>query len=269
MATSATPAANTPDDKAQPTLLRRARRHVPQWAWFTMAAFAFVLLVIGVQLALYLQRSDPRDTRAIVERELRTNTLRAGEPVVREVRVFRRSLVDYFRATRGSVVLTPNRLVYLGAPPRDISGASGAAPTFDQREFPIDTLVQVRGSFSLLGMSRALVIDAPEGDFKVAVSKGGRSDAIALREAWEGRQKQLREIGVWAGKVRVARAELGKILDTYRKQPIYHEVRAGDAISSIAAWYEVTEDQIRQQNGIAGNTVKVGQRLLIRPGATK
>jgi hypothetical protein len=232
-----------------------------------MAALAFALLIVGVQLVLFLQSSDPRDARAIVDRELRTNTLRPGEPVVRSVRVFRRSVLDYFRATRGTVVLTPTRIVYLGAPPRDISGASGAAPTFDQREFPIDTLVLVKGSFSLLGMSRALVIDAPEGDIKVAVAKGGRDDAIALRTAYAARQKQLREIGAWGAKVRAARADLGKILDTYRKQPIYHEVRPGDAISSIAAWYEVPEDQIRQQNGIAGNTVKVGQRLLIRAGA--
>ena len=268
MATSAT-TTNGPGDGPPPTLLRRARRHVPQWAWFTMVALAFALVIVAVQLLFFLGSTDPRDSRAIVDRELRTNTLRPGEPIVRAVPVFRRSAVDYFRATRGTVVLTPNRLVYLGAPPRDISGASGSAPTFDQREFPIDTLIRVRGSFSLLGFSRALVIDTPEGDLKVAVSKGGRDDALALREAWAGRQKQLREIGAWAAKVRTARAELGKILDTYRKQPIHHEVRPGDAMSSIAAWYEVSEEQIRQQNGLTGNTIKVGQRLLIRPGATK
>lgn len=269
MATSASGTEGTLREDAPTTFLHRARRRVPQWAWFTMAAFAFALLVVIAQLALYLQRSNPRDQRAIVERELRMNTLREGEPVVSAVPVFRRSTLDYLRATRGMVVLTPNRLLYLGAPPRDISGASGSAPTFDQREYPIDTLIRVKSSFSLLGMSRALVIDTPEGDFKVAISRGGRDEAVALRSAWEQRQKQLREIGAWAGKVRVARAELGKILDAYRKQPIYHEVRPGDALGSIAAWYEVSEDQIRQQNGLPGNIVKVGQRLLIRPGASR
>jgi len=268
MATSATTAGNAPDDGARPSFLKRARRHVPQWAWFVMAALGFALLVVIVQLALFLRSSDPRDSRAIVERELKMNTLRDGEPVMHTVPVFRRSLLDYFRATRGVVVLTPNRLVYLGAPPRDISGASGAAPTFDQRVYPVDTLIRVRSSFSLLGLSRALVIDTPEGDFKVAVSKGGRDEATALREAWTVRHQQLREIGEWGARVRSARADLGKILDAYRKQPIHHEVRPGDAMSSIAAWYEVPEAQIREQNGLTGNTIKVGQRLLIRPGAT-
>lgn len=266
MATSAT---TTPPSDAQPTLLRRARRRMPQWAWFTLAAFGFALVVVIVQLVFFLQRADPRDSRSIVERELRTNTLRDGERIVQAVPVFRRSMLDYFRATRGLVVLTPTRLLYLGAPPRDISGASGPAPTFDQREFGIDTLIRLKSSFSLLGMSRALVIDAPEGDLKVAVSRGGWDEALALRAAWEERHKRLREIGAWGARVRTARAELGQILDQYRRQPVYHEVRPGDAIGSIAAWYEVSEDQIRSQNGITGNTIKVGQRLLIRPGATR
>lgn len=267
MATSAA-STSAPDDGARPTLLRRARRRIPQWAWYTIAAFGFAFVVVLAQLVFFLQRSDPRDSRAILEREVRMNTLRAGEPVVQAVPVFRRAAVDYYRATRGMVVLTPYRLIYLGAPPRDFSGASGAAPTFDQREYPIDTLVRVRGSFSLLGMSRALVIDTPEGDFKVAVSRGGRDEALALREALAARHATLREIGAWSAKVRAARAELGKILEAYRKQPVYHEVRPGDAVSSIAAWYEVPEDELRQRNDIKGNTIKVGQRLLIRPGAT-
>lgn len=269
MATSATPTEHRPDPTPPRNFLLRARRRVPQWAWFSAAALAFALLVVLVQLAFYLSSTNPRDARAIVERELRMNTLDAGESVVQAVPVFRRSAVDYFRATRGVLVLTPYRLVFLGAPPRDISGASGAAPTFVQREFPIDTLVRVKGSFSLLGLSRALVIDTPEGDIKLAVSKGGRDEALALRAALDARHKTLREIGVWSAKVRSARGELGKMLEAYRRQPVYHEVRPGDALGSIAAWYEVTEDQIRQQNGISGNTIKVGQRLIIRPGASR
>ena len=55
-------------------------------------------------------------------------------------------------------------------------------------------------------------------------------------------------------------------LAEYKKQPVYHIVRAGDAISSIADWYETTPQEIAQLNGIVGNKIKVGQRLLIRSG---
>ena len=62
---------------------------------------------------------------------------------------------------------------------------------------------------------------------------------------------------------------LNEILAEYRRQPVYHVVRSGDAISSIASWYETSIDSIRQLNRIEGNKVKVGQRLLIRSGAPK
>ena len=253
-------------DEPRTSFLRRTRRNIPHWVWYTLAAFGFALLVILAQLAFYLQRTEPRDARAIVERELRLTTLRPDERVVRTVSVFRRTGVDYFRATRGLLVLTDKRLVYLGAPPRDISGASGAAPTFDQQEFGIDTLVRIKNSFSILGFSRALKVEAPEGDLTLGISSGGWQQAQLLRTAWDARHQRLRAIGVWAGKVRQARAELGKVLTEYRKQPVYHVVRPGDAVSSIAAWYEIPEEQIRQQNGVVGNKIKVGQRLLIRSG---
>lgn len=247
-------------------LLRRAHRHVPHGVWYGLAALGFALLVVAVQLGLYLQRREPRDARLIVERELRVNALRPGEHVIRSVSVFRRRGVDYFRATRGLLVLTDKRLIYLGAPPRDITGSSDAPPAFEQREFAFDTLVTLKPSFAVLGMSRALKVDSPDGDLKLGVSRGGWQSAQLLETAWQVRQQRLRSIAAWGTRVRQARAELAQVLTTYHKQPVYHVVRPGDAVSSIAAWYEVPEDQIRKQNGITGNKIKVGQRLLIRSG---
>ena len=44
-------------------------------------------------------------------------------------------------------------------------------------------------------------------------------------------------------------------------------MRPGDALSSIASWYETSPEKIQQLNGIVGNKIKVGQKLLIRSGA--
>jgi len=239
---------------------------VPPWAWYTLAAFGFVLLVMTAQLALYLQRREPRDARQIVERELRLNTLRPDERVIRSVSVFRRQGEDYFRATRGVLVLTDRRLVYLGAPPRDVTGSSEAPPAFEQRDFPIDTLVRIERSWAILGFSRAIRIDGPGDDLELAVSSGGWPQAELMRTAWDARHAKLRAIGAWGARVRQARSDLQRILEDYRRQAVYHVVRPGDAVSSIASWYEIPEDRIRQQNGIAGNKIKVGQRLLIRGG---
>jgi LysM domain-containing protein len=268
----ATSASSTGVEQLEPRkpLLRRSHRSVPVAVWYTLAAFGFALLVILVQLVFYLRRHEPRDARAIVERELKLNTLHPGERVVRTVPVVRRNGVDYFRATRGLLVLTDNRLIYLGVPPRDITGASGAsdaAPTFDQREFRIDTLTRLEPSFAMLGFSRALRVESPEGTVNLAVPAGEWKKAQLMRLSWDARHKRLYAIGVWAQRVRDARAQLQRELAEYRKQPVYHIVRPGDAISSIASWYETSPEKIQELNGLTGNKIKVGQKLLIRSGS--
>lgn len=248
-------------------LLRRVQHRVPKGVWYGFAAVGFAVLVVLLQVALYMRRAEPRDARAIVRRELATNTLRPGERVIRTVPVYRRAAVDYFRATRGLLVLTDKRLVYLGAPPRDITGASDAPPAFDQREFRLDTAVVIDGSFAILGFSRALDIEAPVNGLKLGVRSDGWAEAKALQRDWAERHQQLRAIGAWGARVRQARGELARVLADYRRQPVYHVVRPGDAISSIASWYEVPADSIARLNGIVGNRIKVGQRLLIRNGS--
>jgi hypothetical protein len=268
MATSATPAGvEQGPPKPRRPLLRRVHHNIPMGVWYTLGAFGFALVVVVVQLVLYLHRHEPRDARAQVERELRMNTLQPSERVVRMVPVFRRTGVDYFRETLGLLVLTDRRLVYLGAPPRDITGASDAPPTFDQREFRIDTLARLEPSRALLGFAHALRVEAPEGSLNLGVPTQAWPQAQLMREAWAARQRKLKAIGAWAQKVRVARADLQKQLETYRRQPVYHVVRPGDAISSIAAWYETTPEKIAELNGIVGNKIRVGQRLLIRSGS--
>jgi hypothetical protein len=249
------------------TIRARPRRTIPTGVWYALGALGCALIVVLVQVVVYTSRSEPRDARAIVERELRMNTLQPGERVLRSLPVSRRSGADYFRRTRGLLVLTDRRLLYLGAPPRDITGPSDPAPTFDQREFPIDTLVRMDRAFPMLGFARGLSLDSPYGQLTVGVPASAWAEAQTLRKDWETRHRVLGEIGVWAHRVRDARKGLERILADYRKSPVYHVVRPGDAVSSIAAWYEVSPDEVRQLNAIVGNKIKVGQRLLIRKGS--
>ena len=271
MATSASSVSTEQPDATPPAprrpLLRRAHRNVPAGVWYALGALGVAVLVIVVQLVVHALQTDPRNARAIVERELRLNTLQPGERVIRMVPVFRRNAVDYYRQTRGFLVLTDKRLVYLGAPPRDITGSPDAPPTFDQREFRVDTLTSLEPSYAMLGFARAIRIESPDETLKLGVQRSSWSKAQLLRESFAGRHRKLEALGQWAKRVRGARTQLQQMVATYRKQPVYHTVRPGDALGSIATWYEVTPDQIRQQNGIVGNKIKVGQRLLIRSGS--
>ena len=267
MATSASSVDVEPGEPARKPLLRRTRHRIPPAVWYTLAAFGFALLVVLVQLVLYIGRHEPRDSGAQADRELRTNALQPGERILRRVPVFRRATEDYLRATRGWLVLTDRRLIYLGAPPRDITGASDAPPSFDLRVFPFDTLTQLEPSFTVLGLSRALTIDARGTTLELGVPSSAWRQAEVMRLAWGARQTRLRDIGAWGKRVRDARAELQRELVQYRKQPVYHVVRPGDALSSIASWYETSPEKIQQLNGIVGNKIKVGQKLLIRSGS--
>src|SRR5947199_200276 len=91
---------------------------------------AVVVLGLLAQFAVHTYRTEPRDASVIAARELRVNTLGDGERVIRMVAVFQRPWIDYFRATRGLLVLTDRRLLFLGLEPRDLLGNGDSPPTF-------------------------------------------------------------------------------------------------------------------------------------------
>lgn len=50
---------------------------------------------------------------------------------------------------------------------------------------------------------------------------------------------------------------------TSGKSKLYYTVKAGDNLGYISEWYDCTVQQIRNWNGIAGNTIRAGQKLAI------
>jgi len=95
---------------------------------YAVIGAAVIVVAVLAQLIVHAVRTDPRDSRAIAERELTLNTLEPGEHVVHSVSVFKRPAIDYFRATRGLLVLTNKRLLYLGLEPRAY-GEDGSVPS--------------------------------------------------------------------------------------------------------------------------------------------
>src|SRR5215208_2242836 len=152
----------------RPRGARRKRRMQPA-AKYTFIFIVVVVVAIVVQFIVHTARTDPRDSRAIAERELQVNTLQPGERVYRMVSVFKRPAIDYFRATRGLLVLTNRRLLYLGLEPRDLLAAPDLPPTFEEHNFPIDTSVRVSSGRTFFGAAKAIVISSPSGVLKLGV----------------------------------------------------------------------------------------------------
>jgi membrane-bound lytic murein transglycosylase D len=47
------------------------------------------------------------------------------------------------------------------------------------------------------------------------------------------------------------------------KSKLYYTVKSGDNLGFISEWYDCTVQQIRNWNGMYGNTIRVGQKLTI------
>jgi hypothetical protein len=234
-------------------------------AMYTLVFVALVAVAIVAQLIVHMARTDPRDSRAIAERELRLNTLQPGERVFRMVSVFKRPAIDYFRATRGLLVLTDKRLLYLGLEPRDLLAAPDLPPTFEERDFPLDTLVHVSSGRTFFGIAKAVVITTPNEQLKLGVPSAAwpQADLIVVGMAvrHDRAVQQRAQQRALLAKAETQRREA----EAARRKAKFYTVRRGDALGSIATIWNTTPDKLQEWNHLSGNKIRVGQTLMVRP----
>ena len=245
--------------------LKRRRRRMRPGVRYTLLGAAVLALALFLQFAVHTYRTDPRDARSIAERELRLNTLGDGERVVRMVSVFKRPWIDYFRATRGVLVLTNRRLLFLGLEPRDLLASGDSPPTFEERDFPVDTLVQLRPGRTFFGIARAVLVDTPEGNYRFGVPSEAWGKASLLLHAVQARHDRLYAEGVHEARRREALEVQRRLAAQEAQKAKYYAVRRGDALSTIATRWNTTPERLRQLNDLPNNKIRVGQRLLVKP----
>jgi len=236
---------------------------------YTLIGAAIVILGLLAQFAIHTYRTEPRNTSAIALRELRLNTLAEGERVIRIVTVFQRPWIDYFRATRGLLVLTDRRLLFLGLEPRDLLGSGDSPPTFTEHDFPVDTLILLRPGRTFFGIAKALVVDTPDGSYRFGIPSQAWGKASLLLHSIAARHERILAIGVKQARQR-------EVVDAQRRTALaeaekakYYTVKRGDALSSIAARWNTTPDHLREWNSLSGNKIRVGQSLLVKPKANE
>jgi hypothetical protein len=255
---------------------RKRRSHYPVWLKYLAWVVGLAVLVTAAQIAYHAVRSDPRDATLYATRQLRLSVMRPDERQVAVVKVSQRPAIDYFRATRGILVLTAapgdsvrpfgGRLIYLGLQPRDPLSPPDAPPTFDEREWPVDTSVVVEPTRTFLLLARALKITAPrEPSLTLAVSTAAPGSLDSLLAQLKARYDSLRVVGHYRREVRRAEARARAVAIREGRREWYHTVRRGDALASIAKTFNTTPDSLRKWNDIEGNRIRIGQKLLVKP----
>src|SRR5689334_5205464 len=249
--------------------LKRRRRRMRPVLRYTIIGGAIILLGVLAQFAVHTYRTEPRNTNAIAARELQLNTLGDGERVIRTVPVFQRPWIDYFRATRGLLVLTDRRLLFLGLEPRDLLGSGDSPPTFTEHDFPVDTVVQLHPGRTFFGIAKAVVVDTPEGTYRYGVPSQAWGKASLLLHSIAARHERLVALGAKQAKRRLAIEAQRQVAQQEAAKPKYYTVKRGDALSSIAARWNTTADTLRAWNSISGNKIRVGQVILVKPKANE
>lgn len=224
-----------------------------------------LLLVVGAPLAIvalalivHVSTTEPRDTGARVLREAESGVLAANERVRLMAPVYQRPAGDYFRATRGVLLLTDRRLVHVGLLPRDIF-ATGAEPdAFVRRSIPIDTTAMIEAGRGFLGVDPAIVVEGAAGRVSLSVSDEDWDEARAILEAVAHRQASERAVASRQAAAARAMAEAAR-------RPVHHVVQRGEALSTIAERYGATVERLREWNGIEGSGIRAGERLIVKP----
>lgn len=270
--------ADLPNWDAMPRRNRRRKRrsHYPIWLKYLAWVVGLAILVTAVQIAYHAARSDPRDATLYATRQLRFSVMRSDERPVVMVKVSQRPAIDYFRATRGILVLTAapgdsvrpfgGRLIYLGLQPRDPLSPPDAPPTFDEREWPVDTSVVVERTRTFMLLARALKITAPrESPLTLAVSNATPGSVDSLLKQLRWRYDSLRVVGRERREIRRAEARARAVAIYEGRREWYYTVKRGDALASIARTFNTTADSLRALNQLPDNRIRIGEKLLVKP----
>ncbi|MEJ7809266.1 MAG: LysM peptidoglycan-binding domain-containing protein [Gemmatimonadaceae bacterium] len=225
---------------------------------FLMWSAAAVCALALAGYALYVPRTGAATARRAARQEL-TRVLDAGEVPEQSAYASQRHWWSYFHDTHGVLAATERRLIWVGVAPRGlIERDAGDPAAFDVKTFAYDSVTAVPAR-SRLWTGRGLALSTRGARELYAVSAREWPNVRRVTSVIERRQATLR-----------AEAERERKAQEYAawlaRQPVYHVVQRGEALSTIAVTYNITPDSLRLINELTGDRIKVGQRLLVKPG---
>jgi hypothetical protein len=228
----------------------------------------FKRLFIGIAIALvgmavlgytlFMRHVDARGAWKAAARQLSGGTLHYGEHIERYAKAFQRRPTDYYRSSNGLLAATNDRVIFIGVAPTDKLENEDAPATILQYEFPNDTLLKLKTERVYFMTARGVRISHPGIPTALIAATPGEEGALDSLVASVSRKIAERKEA--ARREQRLRAAVAALIN----EPIYYTVRRGDALSSIAARFDATNDQIKAWNSLATDRVKIGQKLIVK-----
>ena len=218
----------------------------------------FLILFFAGGYALWQGHLDPAVAHSTLARELSTYALEPGETVRARAFLYWRSPLSYFRSTHAVLAATDRRLLLLTLTPPDplTRETEVLLPTI--RDLPKDTTVQLDTGRVMFGRARGITLRARD-----------------VRERWAAREDQWPQLlAVIADLSRLQQAmyedaetiRIARLAAVERaRQPIWHRVRRGEVLGTIATRYGTTAKRLRELNSMPNDRVRAGDSLLIKP----
>jgi hypothetical protein len=219
------------------------------------------LLLLAAAITAALVLLSPVGTRRLAretaEREMQS-LLDATEQERARAFASQRRPADLWRRSHGLLVVTSERLLYIGAAPLTLLRPADPGPRDLYLEsWPWDGAVDLQ--VEQPGERIALRVRAPGRDMRYEVDV--RHDAERLQTAAVAARTQRR-------------GELERLQEADRPRPrveryVPHVVQRGETLSALAVRYRTTVPVLRQLNGLRDENLRAGQRLRVpEPPAT-
>ncbi len=222
----------------------------------TGGGIGLLLVIAGVVAYLITLRPDVPAARRLARSELLV-LLEPLERVESAAWARRREWWDGFRETYGILALTDRRALFVGIPPRELVTPERGPQQFVILQIARDASLRVQRSRVDLGTAAGVTLENDRDQLSFASTDGTGLDSVLAGVA-RGRRSD-------AASVELARRTRSYEQDVTAKA-VWHVVAAGDALSSIAARYGTTDAQLAALNHLAGTTIRIGQRLLVKSG---
>jgi hypothetical protein len=239
------------------TVVRRRRRRSRVLATIGILV-GFVALFFASGYALWQRHLDPVTAQSTLTRELSTYALEPGETVRASALLYRRSPLSYFRSTHAVLAATDRRLLLLTLTPPDPLTREAEESLPSIRDLPKDTTVQLDTGRVMFGFSAGITLRARDVHERWAAREDQWPQVRAVIADLTTVQRRMREDGEAIRLARLAAVERAR-------QPIWHLVRRGEALASIARRYGTTPERLRELNAMRSDRIRAGQALLFKP----